>query len=178
MKSSTVLFTLLIAFAIAGCKQQSPVVKLFKQHIGKTIVLEGYDSIYKGDEVYDYGSFREKHPFVTINHIDENCGVCKVKVRDWCYNQDKIPQNDNLAHIFIFRGKDYKKYLSLTYDGEFPFYVMPSEEFTYLKNNAKIDQQVIDGGFLLNKNNKIELIGDPFVSKPMFDLFNSIITSK
>ena len=175
MKNISVCFILLLT--MGSCVRQSPVVKLFKEHIGKTVSLEGYDSVYHGDTAYSYLEFRERYPFITVNYIDENCDICRVKVREWCDNFDKIPLGDNLAHLFVFRGSDYKTFLRYSQgDIEFPFHIMVSKEFSYAMNNRNIDRQVIDGGFLLDRNNKIKIIGDPFLSEKMTDMYYKIIS--
>ncbi len=176
MKCFLHLFLLLFILSTGCIRRQSPVVKLFAQHIGKTVSLEGYDSVYQKNIAYSFREFRERYPFITVNYVDEDCGVCKVKVREWCDNLDKIPQDENLAHLFVFRGKNHESFLRYSQgDNEFPFFIMPSEEFSYALNNSEIDRQIIDAGFLLDGNNRIRVIGDPFVSKKMSDMYYGVI---
>jgi hypothetical protein len=171
-------FAALILFMVAtGCRQEPSVVKLFKDHLGKKVDISGYDVVYGNGRVYTYAEFRAIYPFVTVNYIDEDCGLCKVKVREWCDNVRKVPVHDNLAHLFIFRGKDYETFIRYSQgETEFPYFIMPSEKFTYVDNNRKIDRQIIDAGFLLDKDDKIQIIGDPFLSQKMINLYKEKIT--
>jgi len=165
----------LAAFTIA-CNRYPLTVKLFKDHLGKKVDLSGYDFVYNSKQVYSYAEFRAKYPFVTVNYIDEDCAICKIKVREWCDNAEKIPLHENLAHLFVFRGKNFETFLRYSQGKtEFPFFVMSSEEFTYANNNGSIDRQIIDAGFLIDRDNRIKIIGDPFVSEKMKDLYNRVV---
>jgi hypothetical protein len=167
MKGKLLFVFAVIAISLAGCRERPPIDKLFNKHLVKEVILSGYDSVYVAGQAIAYERFREMYPFLTINYVDENCSACKVKIIDWCNNINKIPESKNLAHLFIYRGNDHGKYLSFSCEGAFPFFVMPSKDFTYIHNNPKIDRQIIDAGFLIDKNNKIKVIGDPFLSENM-----------
>lgn len=176
---SNCLILLFLTVFATGCKQNSPGIQLIKDHLNKKINLSGYDFVYSGGRVYSYAEFRKLYPFVTVNYVDEDCAVCKVKIREWCDNFEKVPVNENLAHLFVFRGKHHETFIRYSQgDTAFPYFIMPSEEFTYVQNNSKIDRQIIDAGFLLDKNDRIQLIGDPFISEKMTDLYYQVVRKK
>ncbi len=143
----------------------SPTVKLFKEHLNRKVSLNGYKEVI-GDTIYDYNEFRKKHPFLMINYIDEDCSVCKFKLKEWYKYADSLPHSEQIAYLFIYRGTDINKYLKSVVGEKFlyPFYYLNSEDFTYLTNNPHINREVIDGGYLINKENQILVIGSPISS--------------
>ena len=163
----------------AGCNQQPSAVQLFKDHMNRKIDLSGYDFVYGNGRSYSYAEFRINYPFVTVNYIDEDCIACKVKLREWCDNAHKVPTNENLAHLFVFRGRNHQTFIKYSQgEIEFPFYIMPREEFTFVNNNKKINRQIIDAGFLLNKKDRIQIIGDPFISDKLTNLYYSVVKER
>lgn len=172
------LLTLLVI--ICCCRDVPPIVKLFKEHLNKKVVLAGFDNVYCQDKTYTYNQFRKQFPFVIVNYIDEECTTCKVKLREWYENCDKLPKHDNLAYVFVFRGKDYKKFMKHTLGeiSDYPFFILASNEFTYVANNSLIDRQIIDGGYLLDKNDRIKAIGSPLLSQSMLELIEKMVNDK
>lgn len=82
-----------------SCKDQvSPVVKLFKEHMGKEINLYGFKEVYSEQDTLLYDSFRRKYPFLYVSYIDEDCGSCVFKIREWYKYSKSLPMYDNLAY--------------------------------------------------------------------------------
>lgn len=156
----------------------SPVVKLFKEHLNETISLDGYSHVHSDDSISDYSVFREKYPYLIINYIDEDCSVCKFKLKEWYKYADMLPKNEQLAYVFIYRGENLVNYLKSILGKErelHPFYYLYSDEFTYIVNNPHIDRQIIDSGFLIDKENQIKVIGTPLTSSGVKELINKVI---
>lgn len=167
---------LLFVFVVS-CKDVPPVVKLFKAHLNKKVELSGFDRVYSQGRTYMYDQFREQYPFLIVNYIDEECSTCKVKLREWYKKCNQLPQYNNLAYVFVFRGKDYENFVKYTVGekADYPFFILSSEEFTYVANNPKIDRQIIDGGFLLDSKDCIKAIGSPLMSANMIKLIDKIV---
>jgi hypothetical protein len=161
-----VRFIIFVVGLTMGCSckdNASPVVKLFKAHMEKEISLEGFKEVYSEQDTLLYGDFRKRHPFLFVSYIDEECGSCVVKIREWYKRSESLLLYDKLAYVFVFRGEDYRKFLKYRVGKHpaAPFFYLSSEEFTYIINNPDIDRQVIDGGFLLDEKNRIKVIGSP-----------------
>lgn len=169
---SIIHFIILGIGLLIGCSctdTTSPIVKLFRAHIGKEIKLEGFEEVYGEQDTLSYGSFRRKYPFLYVSYIDEECGSCVFKIREWYKYSESLPMYDKLAYVFVFRGNDYRKFLKYRVGKhpKTPFFYLSSEEFTYIINNPEIDRQIIDAGFLLNENNRIKVIGSPLESQSL-----------
>lgn len=158
-------------------KDVSPIVKLFKEHLNEKISLDGYSHVFSEDSISDYSVFRDKYPYLIISYIDEDCSVCKFKLKEWYKYADMLPKNEQLAYVFIYRGENLMNYLKsvLGKRGLHPFYYLYSEEFTYIANNPHIDRQIIDNGFLIDKENQIRVIGSPLTSSGVKELINKAI---
>ena len=82
-----------------SCKDNaSPVVKLFKAHLGKEICLEGFKEVYSEKDTLSYSDFRKRYPFLHVNYIDEECGSCLVKIREWYKRSESLSMYDKLAY--------------------------------------------------------------------------------
>lgn len=169
-------FVSFVCFYLWKNNDISPTVKLFKEHLNKCISLNGYNEVI-GDTIFDYTEFRRKYPFLMINYIDEECSVCKFKLKEWYKYANSLPKREQIAYLFIYRGTDINKYLkSVLGDKElYPFYYLCSEEFTYIMNNPHIDRQIIDSGYLINNENQILVIGSPISSLGVKELITKAI---
>lgn len=171
MKSIIRFIILGIGLAIGcSCKDTtSPVVKLFREHIGKEINLKGFEEVYSEQDTLSYSDFCKRYPFLFVSYIDEECGSCVFKIREWYKHSESLPMYDKLAYVFVFRGKDYRKFLKYRVGKHpiAPFFYLSSEDFTYIINNQEIDRQIIDAGFLLDENKCIKVIGSPLESQSL-----------
>ena len=159
MKLVVLFLMFLLGWVMVGCKgNSSPVAKLFREHLEKEICLEGFKEVYS-----------EQYPGLYVSYIDEECGSCVFKIREWYKYSETLPMYDKLAYVFVFRGEDYRKFLKyrIGKHPSVPFYYLSSEEFTYIINNPEIDRQIIDGGFLLDYKNRIKVIGSPLKSQSL-----------
>ena len=151
---------------VIGCScnnNTSPIVKLFQEHMEKEVYFKGFEEVYSEHDTLSYRDFRQKFPYIYVSYIDEECGSCVFKMREWYKLFGSLPMYNGLAYVFVFRGKDYRTFLKYRVGKhlEVPFYYLSSEEFTYIINNTEIDRQVINGGFLLDAKNRIKVIGSP-----------------
>lgn len=182
MKHTSCLVVMVISLLIFCCcmDNASPIVKLFRNHMGKEISLEGFPIVLSESDTVAYRDFRKKYPYVYINYIDEECGSCVFKIREWYKYYNSLPMYENLAYVFVFRGKDYRKFLKnrIGKYSEAPFYFFSSEDFIYITNNSEIDRQIIDGGFLLDSRNHIRVIGSPLESHPLRKMIEKVLTKE
>lgn len=180
MKKIGIILLCKIFVILVGCKELPPIVQLFKEHLNKEVNLKGYDNVHCLDKTYSYTQFRKQYPYIIVNYVDEECSTCKFKLKQWYKNSDKLLQIDGLGYVFIFRGKNYQNFIKYTIgkNSDYPFFFLSSEEFTYIINNPRIDRQIIDAGFLLDSNNRIQIIGSPLDSPKLGKMINKIVKQK
>ena len=170
MKLVVLFLMFLLGWVMVGCKgNSSPVARLFTAHLEKEICLDGFKQVYSEQDTLAYSDFRQRYPFLYVSYIDEECGSCVFKIREWYKYSETLPMYDRLAYVFVFRGEDYGTFLKYRVGKHpsAPFYYLSSEEFTYVINNPEIDRQIIDGGFLLDNKNRIKVIGSPLKSQSL-----------
>jgi hypothetical protein len=90
---------------------------------------------------------------------------------------DSIDTPDNYSVLFVIRGNSYDEFMANVLDIEYvedKFYTMMDPEGKFLENNKDIPRWIIDGSVLIDGENKIKMVGAPFATPEMTELFHKI----
>jgi hypothetical protein len=90
---------------------------------------------------------------------------------------DSISTNEDYAILFIILGEDYKKFMknvNKIRKINTPCYIMMDRNYYFLSKNKNISQWTFNSTILVNRHNKIKLIGAPFATPEMTELFHKI----
>lgn len=86
------------------------------------------------------------------------------------------PENHTL--LFVIKGNSYYDFMANIYDIqpiEGKYYVVMDPNGTYLENNQHIPRWVIERSVLIDAENKVKLVGEPFATPDMTRIFYSIV---
>ncbi len=94
----------------------------------------------------------------------------------------RVDLHEDFTVLFIILGSSYESFMENFYEFE-PEYeqandrfhvVMDTDDYRFLDNNPDIDRWVINKSLLIDSGDKIKLIGPPFASQRMAELFYTI----
>lgn len=180
------LFFIFILIGVIGACKENPTQKIIRKNVGKKVSMEGLDSVRFLNSILSYNEFRKKYQYVCIIYIDQDCSVCKTKVLEWKMKRDllkKLP--DNIAYLFLYRGDRPERYFSelseayeLTKDDlDFHFFFIQDVDFKFVSRNQEIPQMIIDASILIDKNDRIAVIGSPFLNASMMKLYEKVLSN-
>lgn len=180
------IFLVFIFIGVIGACKEDSIQKIIQKNVGKKVSMEGLDSVRFLNSVISYNEFRKKYEYVCIIYIDQDCGVCKTKVLEWKMKRNllkKLP--DNIAYLFLYRGDRPERYFSelseayeLTEDDlDFHFFFIQDVNFEFVTHNQKVPQMIIDACILIDKKDRITVIGSPFLNASMMKLYKKVLSN-
>ena len=164
-----------------SCSQLTDEEKMIKETLGKTIEIGMFESVRQGAREIPFVEFRDSYPFVSLVYLEDGCSPCYPRFIEWQTRMDTLALSDDFSVLFIIQGHSYESFKNnlLAYSPEYEksgdrFHIVMDPDYRFLDNNPDIDRWVIDKSLLINTENEIRLIGPPFASQKMAELFYTI----
>lgn len=164
-----------------SCTRLSPDEKMIKETIGKIINIAVFDTIQKDKVLMSFDEFRSRYKFIEIVYLEDACKPCYPKFIEWQARMDTLCLNDNFTVLFIIQGRSYERFLNnlqeFSSDSDLVherFFIAMDSDYRFLENNSEIERWIIDKSLLIDEENKVRLIGPPFASSRMTELFYGI----
>ncbi len=174
-------FLQFIVVLFCSCIQLSQEEKIIKETLGKTVNIEMFPTVFFGNKEIPFNEFRSQYPYVSLVYLEDGCNPCYPKYIEWHTRTKDIDLSRKFTVLFIVRGLSSERFINnvLEFDPNFGlnnnrFYMVMDPFYKFLDNNPDINQWIIDKSFLIDAKNKVKLIGPPFASTRMTELFNTI----
>ena len=171
-----VLFTILFS-----CTRLTPEEKLIKETLGKTARIGMFESVRQGNRVIPFGEFRKRYPFISLVYLEDGCAPCYPRFIEWQTRMDTLDLHEDFTVLFIILGSSYERFMDNLHESEPEyeqtndrFHIVMDTDYRFLDNNPDIERWVIDKSLLIDAGDKIKLIGPPFASQRMAELFYAI----
>jgi hypothetical protein len=168
-----------------SCTQLTPEEKMIKETLGKTVEIGMFESVRQGNREIPFEKFRDEFKFISLVYLEDGCLPCYPRFIEWQTRMDTLDLNDDFSVLFIIRGRSHESFISnlLQSNSEYEisgarFHMVMDQDYRLLDNNPDIDRWVIDRSLLIDPENKIKLIGPPFASARMTELFYTICNKK
>jgi hypothetical protein len=118
--------------------------------------------------------------FKVALYVDSSgCSDCRLRLSQW---KQLISEVDSLfpnkvGFIFFFQPKDMREmiYLFRMNEYDYPVFIDKDNAIDHLNN---FSQEMKYQCFLLDKNNKVLVLGNPTLNPPIWDLFKEKIEGK
>ncbi len=161
-----------------SCKQLSPNEKIIKKTLKKSVNLKMFKNVIVGDEVVTYQSIRSKYDYISVVYFKDGCFSCYPKFVEWHNKMDSIGIPDSYTMLFIIMGKSYPEFISKVHQIDYIYNKYPiimDSNSQFLESNIDIPFDIFNSSVLIDKENKIQLIGAPYVTTQMRELFFEIV---
>jgi hypothetical protein len=180
------MFFLNIIFLLGfSCTQLTPEEEMIKKALGKTVEIGMFESVRQGDREIPFEKFRDEFKFISLVYLEDGCSPCYPRFIEWQTRMDTLNLNDDFSVLFIIRGRSHESFINnlLQSNPEYElsqnrFHIVMDPDYRLLDNNPGIDRWVIDRSLLIDPENEIKLIGPPFASARMTELFYTICNKK
>ena len=173
------IFTLLLVCALFSCKDKhtEKMVRLVKEWDGKEIRFpeNSVFTIHSKDTVdFDFQSTEYK----LLIYVDSiGCTSCKLQLHMWKSFIEEIESltNGSVPFLFYFHPKDKEELGTLIAKERFDYPVCFDHKDELNKLNA-FPSDITFQTFLLDKDNKVKIIGNPILNPKIRDLFIAQLT--
>lgn len=170
------IILLLNMIIITSCTNRS-VTRELKRNLNKTVNLEMFDTVRQRNDLMLYSDFRKMYKYISIVYLEEGCNPCYPKFVEWQNKMDTINKRNDYSILFIINGFRYNDFMAKVHEIE-PiedhYYSIMDKDLKYLLNNNNIPRWMVDNSVLIDKENRIRMVGKPWLTKEMTTLFYSI----
>lgn len=172
-------FLIVTILFLNSCSRLSPAEKELQSALQSTINLDNVSNVvYTGNDSTTFDHLRQKYAFISLVFLQDGCGPCYPNFIRWHTEMQKLNCPENHILLFIINGHNYNDFMANIYDIqpiEGKYYVVMDPKGKYLENNLHIPRWVIERSVLIDAENKVKLVGEPFATPDMTRLFYSIV---
>lgn len=172
-RNSVFIFGLIL---VSSCNN-TPITRGIKANINEIIKLEMFDSVRQNNDLILYSDFRKMYRYISIVYLEDGCNPCYSKFIEWQNKVDSLNKRNDYTVLFVIHGFTYEQFIRKVKqekDVEDHYYTIIDKDLKYLLNNNNIPRWIIDRSVLINDESKIKMIGDPWASPNMTELFVKI----
>lgn len=174
------LIQAILVFLILSCNNKPNIKEDLKNNLSKVINIEMFnsDSVLHGNDVIPFTKFRNEHKYLSIIYLEDGCNPCYLKFIEWHKNMMELATR-NYAALFIINNFNYEEFISKVNEYEIiedRSYIIFDQNQSFLLNNNEIPKWIVNSSILIDSNNQILMIGEPWSTADMLELFNSIIS--
>ena len=171
------LFIILLFGAISACNNLSPKEKELREILDSPLSLEKFETVQQANTLLSLEELKQNHEYLSVVYLQNSCSPCYPKFIEWQNKMDSIDTPDNYTVLFVIAGQHYSEFMENVLDIQYvedKFYTIMDPEFSFLENNEDIPRWIIDSSMLIDGENKIKMVGAPFATPEMTELFQKI----
>ena len=179
MRKILPLFILLLT--IYSCNSLTPEEREIKSTLGKTVETGMFSFVQEGNSFIPYNEFRGMYRHISLVYLEDGCRPCFPRYIEWQTRMDTMDLNHDFTVLFIINGISFESFLAnlLESNPEYDlskdrFHVIMDPEQLFLDANRDISREMLDKSLLIDKENRVRLIGHPFASPEIEELFYRI----
>ena len=172
------LFAILI---FCSCTQHR-LIKSMEQFMGQHIIISSdWNAIWNGRDTIMPDLFSEAPIKLIVWYDSLGCASCEVsRMYAWdniTAHAEAFSQWFSIYYLFTPKKEDLHK-LRIAINGSiFDYPVFIDQDATFVKQNPNLPKNKQLHSFLLDKNNKVVLVGNPLYNPALWDLYKRTIQS-
>ena len=176
MKANLIILIIITFYSCQLSSEKNNIQQMIQEWQGKEIQLPSGTIEYKimGRDTSCFELWNK--PFKIFTFIDSvGCTSCRLGLPQWKeVIESSIGQLLNVSFIFIINSSDYEmlEHFVIAHDFNYPLIYDYQNEFDRLNHFAQIPYRT----FLLDKDNKVLLIGSPIDNPKMWELYLKVIS--
>lgn len=180
MKKS--IFYLTLCVFIVSCSNTSQPEKDLREVINKKLNIEISNKIMHRDSLVSIQELREKHSHLSVIYLKDGCQPCYPKFVEWHQKMEEFKRNSGHSVLFIIQTKDYESFINnvrlLGEEIDEKYFIIIDPDFQFVINNSEIPDWIINSSMLIDYENKIKMVGAPWLNQDMTELFYKIINEQ
>jgi hypothetical protein len=173
-------FIIIIILFFYSCYHYSQTERELQHALQSTITLDNISNVgYTENDSISFDHIRQQFKYITLVFLQAGCGPCYPNFIRWHTEMQKLNCPENHALLFIIKGRSYNDFMANVHDiqsVEGRYYVVMDTAGRYIENNQHVPRWIIERSVLIDADNRIKLVGEPFANPDMTKLFYSIIS--
>ncbi len=164
-------------FLSSGCKH-SPEGKYELQRVlDLTLKVEMIDTVRQGEVAVSWTDLRSKYRNISVVYLQDGCAPCYPKFIAWHKNMEQVTTAMDYTVLFIINARDYASFTRNTdlrgeINEKYYYFIDPRNEF--FRANSRISRSVLDRSLLIDKDNRIKMVGEPFTNADMTKVYHIV----
>ncbi|MDR3247023.1 MAG: hypothetical protein LBT50_11420 [Prevotellaceae bacterium] len=175
MKSSFLL--LLAALILFSCQETETLETVMKKWEGKTIEFPDNKPVHIYTKDTTKYVINGNKPYKILLYVDSiGCTNCKLRLSVWKDYIEKIGSNVDFLFWFHPKKKEDELFSFLKIQRlKYPVYIDKDDKLNKLN---KFPKNQMFHCFLLDKDNKVLLVGNPVFNHSLWDVYQHVVTGK
>jgi len=162
-----------------------PIINSCKEKSNRGGFFQGKIINYTSDSIIYVPSFNHTH-YDSINNKTEyhflvlvniSCEACLSEIWDWKLFFDKNTEFNSLEVHFLLYGERYTLPSWIKNEPEMDNFYFWNDPSSFFIKKYELDQDLFLSAFLLNKKNKVIIVGNPIKSELVFEQIVEIISN-
>jgi len=173
------LYSIISIIGILSCSQLSISEIEMRDAHNKTIEINEISNVvYSISDSLFINEVRLNFDYISIVYLRYGCAPCLSNFVRWISEMDKFGKQRNHTLLFIIRGQSYKEFMTDVEGlaiGDYQFHVMIDDRGLFCAKNKHVPQWILERSVLIDAENRVKLVGEPFATPEMTRLFYSIV---
>jgi hypothetical protein len=177
-ESIRVITMVLILFICAtGCDRGPNSRNKLLKVLDLTLNVEMIDTVRQGEAAISWIDFRGKYRNISVVYLQDGCAPCYPKFIEWHKRMEQIATANDYTVLFVINARDYASFTRNTdlhekIEEKYYYFIDPRNEF--FRYNSDISRPVLDRSLLIDSDNRIKMVGEPFANADMTKVFHII----
>jgi hypothetical protein len=182
-RNKNIIVLLTILFLAPCCKLDPKEIEL-KNCLNKVLDIELLEKTERVSGCMTICEIRERYPYISVIYLQNGCAPCYPKFIEWQKRFGAMELPVGYTVLFVIQGNSYTQFMQEvnayakanlgmdTIKNNFPVIMDP--DFIFLSSNNQIPRWIIDSSVLIDQHNRIRMVGAPWASPEMTELFHRI----
>lgn len=176
------LFPITLTILFISCSQPSQTEQELREVLNTTLNIEMFESVQHRDSLISMQQLREKHSHLSVVYLRDGCQPCYPKFVEWHQKMDDLEQDSGHTVLFIIQTNEYDRFISKVrlLGGEIDekYFIIIDPDHQFVINNSEIPDWIINSSMLIDSENKIKMVGSPWINEDMKRLFYETVKNE
>ncbi|WP_157363670.1 hypothetical protein [Alkaliflexus imshenetskii] len=169
-----------LIMSLLGCVNSRE--KDIRNCLNNELYIENIDSVYHNQKLVPYLEFRKEYNYIYVVYLQDDCTPCYYNYLEWS-RQMSNPELETDRHTVLFiiasyNYDDFIRKINKIEEVNNDFYIAIDPNFYFIDKNNNIPRWIIDASVLIDSENKIKMVGAPWINEDMQKLFHKTVNSK
>jgi hypothetical protein len=160
-----------------SCDRSSKSSKELLKVLDMTLNVEMIDTVRQGEAAVSWSDFRGKYLNISVVYLQDGCAPCYPKFVAWHKRMEQIATANDHTVLFVINARDYASFTRNTdlhekIEEKYYYFIDPRNEF--FRYNSDISRPVLDRSLLIDNDNRIKMVGEPFANADMTKVFHLV----
>ena len=174
------LFPFLLLTMLSSSSRPSRTEQELRETLNTTLNIEMFESVQHRDSLISMQQLREKFSHLSVVYLQDGCSPCYPKFVEWHKKMEAMDDVPGHTVLFVIQTLEYDSFIMkvrrLGEKIDEKYYIIIDPEHQYFINN-NLPTWIMNSSLLINKENKIKMVGAPWINDDMQKLFHKTINS-